>query len=150
MHDAGPQQGKLLHCQAWLKELAEYPSFAVVAYPCFAACQDALQAMVAAQRSSRHLHVGRPEWRTSNSPELQHVTTDIHSAGMDAVNLKTGEKIGNVARNIMWARCELQGSVECFWVDQFSVGALEVRHKLYGLAGADCCTDLLRAHPSWY
>ena len=50
----------------------------------------------------------------------------------------------------MWARCELQGSVECFWVDQFSVGALEVRHKLYGLAGADCCTDLLRAHPSWY
>ena len=68
----------------------------------------------------------------------------------DAVNLKTGEKIGNVARNIMWARCELQGSVECFWVDQFSVGALEVRHKLYGLAGADCCTDLLRAHPSWY
>ena len=49
LHDADTPQAKLLHCQAWLKELPQYPSLAAAIFPCFAACQDALQALVAAR-----------------------------------------------------------------------------------------------------
>jgi hypothetical protein len=49
LHSDDTPQAKLLHCQAWLTELPQYPSLAVAIYPCFAACQDALQAMIVAR-----------------------------------------------------------------------------------------------------
>ena len=75
LHSDDLPQAKLEQCRRWLNNLSQHPSLAAAIYPTFAACRDALQAVVAARPKRR----GTFEYRKTGillSPEYQRIVEE--------------------------------------------------------------------------